>query len=183
MKQKIVEKLKSTNSISSFAQLVANTFYRKNPDLFFLGLYLACAYSSGHLYVSVQEACFPSIEDLWGENFILDAEEISYIQDEIRKGSLLVRTMKEVIVDSTGRIFFERAYTHLIKVKNELIRICDKRRAAGVDITLESDLLQLVEEQQVTEEQSKALSGLLTNSISILHGGPGTGKTYTAGVF
>lgn len=183
MKQKILEKLQSTNTINSLQKLVANAFYRKNPNLYFLGLYLASAYSSGCLYVTIKESYLPSVEDLWGKDFIFEQEEINYIQDEIRKGASLAYTLTDLVVTPDGRIFFERAYKHLVKVKDELARICEKNGGEGVEKNLQVELLQLVGEKKVTEEQSQALYGLLTNTISILYGGPGTGKTHTAGIF
>ncbi len=138
-------------------------------------VFLSAAFRSGHLFVDISDVIEPSVSSIWG----IDGEAIEAV---IRDGFALVSESNSIVKSGT-RLYFERAY----RDEQEILRHINRLQARNIEPSyvhkMELLLLQARADNQLTAAQAKALHALVDKSIGMIAGGPGTGKTYTAGVF
>ncbi len=101
-----------------------------------------------------------------------------------RQGSLFVeiedRKLPEsdLFVQRGNKVFLERAYTML----KEFEMLVQKVSASRTHLVMDEDRLKVqLEHASLLPEQASAIKEAAKNSLLCISGGPGTGKTYTAG--
>lgn len=162
--------------------------------------YLSAALRAGHLCVSVDQTTLqPALSDValgsTGEDAPLIAEEdLKALCEAVIKGasSLPPQLVTEVTAESTppqtaicrqgSLLAFQRYWSF----ENQMIARFRLLLSTQPDIHLNpSEILQQLEALQssgkLLPQQAKAISTACEHGITFLCGGPGTGKTYTAG--
>ncbi len=163
------------NNEASYLDLVIASFYDPEYGARFMALaFLSSVYRNGHLYVELQDELAPSVSILW-------PSAPSSIEAVIRQG--LLELYEECVVKDGTRIYLQKAYFD----EKEIICSIEKLQNVPMDrahiAKIELLLLQAHADKQITHDQMQALLAILSFSLGVIAGGPGTGKTHTAGVF
>lgn len=161
--------------------------------------HLIMAAREGHLCVKVdQQQIIPDIRQLWQKNasHVLSSDEVHVLNDFIIKGlsQIPVNLMTELETNDLDKYFLTPLcrYQNCIYLQRHwifesLFLKCFKNHVA-VNPTFIMDSEQIKKSVQelscqgiVLDEQAQAIEKACLHSLSIITGGPGTGKTYTAG--
>lgn len=157
--------------------------------------HLILASKDGHLCVQVNDDDInPTVQQLWQneEGSLLSHDEAKTITQLILEGSRQIP--KELISTQNGNLpntpickegnlyYLQRLWVYETLFLTNL----KKHLEAPPALSLHSDCLlqdiqKLNKEGKLTEEQAQAIIQGCTNSLTLITGGPGTGKTYTAG--
>lgn len=170
--------------------------------------HLSMASRQGHGCVKIEKKTFdsndeikPSPSEIWinydSENREgLSLEEVDYLKELIFKGSekITAPLMRDVaqnplmtytpILKNQSSYYFQRYWElessfldsldHLVLESQKLFPFDSKR--------LGSDIESLVEQGELLPEQGDAILKSIESPLMLITGGPGTGKTYTAGI-
>ncbi len=143
-------------------------------DLFVLIAFLSAAFRRGHLCIEVtKEIIFPD------PKLILIAKEkqacdYQDIEKAIQAGFLQVKHVEGVIKEGT-RLYFSKAYEEEKRVWQHYKRL----KESSCENFIEADF----DRSKLNAEQVQAALQAYKSTLSCIYGGPGTGKTYTAGIF
>lgn len=145
-----------------------------DQDLVALFRYVAAAFRHGYLFIERTENGFePLLEE------INQPQSIASIERGFDK--ILTSTPDSpYFVRVDQRLYLERAW----KFTQELERLYRRVSGTADDVDNQKahiDLQALLAENRLLPEQAKAIEVALHNRLSSIWGGPGTGKTYTAG--
>lgn len=129
-------------------------------------------YQEGYTYI-LWEQLLSGCEQFLNQNdFRLSVEEIKEnIKQLIKQGE---------IIHEGERLYLRALYEAEVNLANELFRIAKSDFDAEIDEILVAEAIQQVEaeaEIEYTEKQKQAISQSLLSKITIITGGPGTGKT------
>jgi len=158
--------------------------------------YLSLASREGHLCVSFDgKTLTPSPDYLWPAAEGEDPDVTHLCADDLKRLTTLIAAGATILPPSlfegsspllykeNGCYYFQRHWrcektflTHFLRLKQSIPSL-------AVDSNVLSSFLSTMKaEGRLLEEQAAAISNAATHSLSILCGGPGTGKTYTAGI-
>lgn len=151
----------------SLAQRVAGE--GSSAALLFFIIHLSIASRQGHLCITQQE---PHPKDLWPmvteEHF--DWDELAAL---ITKGAAEIPSNSSIIEDQ-GCYYFKRYWQDETSLVQNFQRLCSANPTFDIN-SLKTDHL--------LPEQALAVENCAKHMISIISGGPGTGKTYTIAQF
>lgn len=137
------------------------------------GIYLAKAFRQGFLRVRLDDqGCFPSVGSVFvDEGMRLPSQEcIERITKEIIEES----AHASMVVSEPPYYALPHAQYLLTSMQTEVSRLTGAK--VPFPISARHDL-------SLTQEQTEAVQVAMRSPVTIITGGPGTGKTYTAGVF
>jgi exodeoxyribonuclease V alpha subunit len=140
-----------------------------DSDRFHLFCYLAGAYRLGKMYVEI-------------------ADDPSLLFDELPEG--FAESIKRAYVDlesegtgyvkTEGRLYLASSFQMSQNILNHYDRLQKSQLRFSCDIEKAKAFLA---NEPVTDEQKDAILQALKTPVAFITGGPGTGKTYTAGLF
>ena len=153
----------------------------------------------GHLCVKILENnVFPSVDQVWRQEdrLALMADEAMTLNELMIRGFSCIpeSLMTELSAQSSdisfstplcrhqNAIYLQRHWTH----ETVFLEYFNKHRISTLRIEMDPDKVdasigELYRKGYVLEEQAQAIRKACLNGLSIVTGGPGTGKTYTAG--
>lgn len=160
--------------------------------------HLILAAKEGHLCVHVsQDSMNPSVQQLWQneEGNPLSADEARTITQlmlegskQIPEGLITIQDQKNAPAASTplckegSHFYLQRLWVYETLFLKSLKKHLKNAPAISLDSEiLRKTVLQLTQEQKLLDEQAQAVIQGCMNSLTLVTGGPGTGKTYTAG--
>jgi len=160
--------------------------------------HLSNAVRNGHLMIKVENGgIFPSIKSIWTKESEISDEDLNKIHtlciagfqeletNPLFKG-LISKQQKGFITTSLyqfeNMLYFQRYFNSETAVLENLSRLqksepslkCDNER-------ITASIKTLLDNKTLLKEQAEAILKASTRSITLICGGPGTGKTYTAG--
>ena len=152
----------------------------------FLGIYLAKAFRAGSMFVEVGSVCNPSPATIFLDEMMLPpsaeiAKEIErHIVAEFQSKDF---SLKSVRIEGE-KIFFPYAQAVESSIREKITHIANARP----DISLDKEKVAFFLQSDPSLfslhlDQRKAVEALLETSCGFLTGGPGTGKTMTAGIW
>lgn len=160
--------------------------------------YLSMAARKGHLCVSLEEGRLnPDPAFIWGqfcENELEPSTADAFVQMVLKGLNELPSALLTEITSPKQRVFTPicRWHHYLYLQRNwvqesffleQVQRIESAKPAISLDATAVHQQVRALEEQQLLlPEQSEAIIHALNQTIALISGGPGTGKTYTAGM-
>ena len=146
----------------------------QNGKAGWLGVYVSKAFRQGHMAVQIGETFFPKVADVFSDEGIysIDADQEKYIEmclkDEVKNASGQLVREDEII-------YLPIAHGLETQLASEIRRLCAARPFVQKKIE--------IIEESVNEDQRAAIMGAASSAVCLITGGPGTGKTYTAGVY
>jgi exodeoxyribonuclease V alpha subunit len=156
--------------------------------------HLSLATRNGNLCIEISNEINPSISDTWtniNEGSLLLEETAIKLQNLILLGAndlpkeLLgapTETTKKIIKNNSS-YYFQKYWSYKTLFAKHLQKIQSSTPKITPDSTsIENNLQQLEKEGKLLPEQAQAIRSAIKNTFSIISGGPGTGKTYTAGL-
>jgi exodeoxyribonuclease V alpha subunit len=146
----------------------------QEAELLFL-CYLSFISRRGHLCIQIEDAkILPDPQDLWQEAYN------EQIHQCILTGS---RTLPQGLVQRDGtRFYFDRQWVYESQFLAHFIEIKQSIPSLSFDLhKIQEELQSLLQKQKLLPEQADAILKGCQNSLTLICGGPGTGKTYTAG--
>ena len=157
--------------------------------------HLSMAVRAGHLCMVFQEDSFlPSVESLWKKEVPvtkdskpLSQKTLEAISWAIFKGAKrlqeLANPFKALIFDD-NRLYFQRYFKQETSLIEDYLSLKDSETALKIDFSsINKCLNQFIEEGLLFPEQVMAIKKACSQPLTIIYGGPGTGKTYTAAFF
>lgn len=154
----------------------------------FLLCHLTLATKKGHLCIQIEEQIFPPVNTLWGVDgsTVLSQSEISYIEQHIKEAHEYLGSHAEIhdlpLVIEGNLIYFQKYWafeTIFLEAFKKHLTIPPKIK---VDIVLiHEEVKKLQEEGVLLAKQAEAIINAIVFPLTFITGGPGTGKTYTAG--
>ncbi len=154
--------------------------------LFFLHLILSA--KAGHLCCIVNEKeVLPSVYDLWQneEGIPLTKDLGEQLKERIKQGASCIKELlsaDSLITISDSAFYLQKFWfyeTLCIKHFQNILK-----RAPAIELNIEEVQRKISEMQNkgaLLREQAEAILAVCGSSITLITGGPGTGKTYTAG--
>lgn len=122
---------------------------------------------NGDTYSSKQEL-FSNVRNEF-KIFLEEQELSSYLNDLILE--------EEVVLADVDKYFLKEVYTYEDMIANNLVLINNQSREIINDFDVLISALQKEKNVTYNSEQKKAIRNALENRVSIITGGPGTGKT------
>ncbi len=143
-----------------------------------LGIYVARAFRQGHMAVEIKgPEFFPSIESVFAED---GASPLDSLAAATMKGEICKDVFNEAF--ASGQLIVEGsciALPHAHVVEVQLAKEMARLSVATPYIRVPGNQI----DESLNEGQSLAVVGAMKKALCLITGGPGTGKTYTAGVF
>lgn len=156
----------------------------ENEALFMSHLMLAA--KQGHLCVKIEEqGLYPPVKELWEneETSPLSNEEAEQLTKKIFQGSTTVSEKRGSFIVKNTPYFYLKKYWEMEQIclnflekkkENTLFSLAEKEE-------LQQDLIEKEQQGILLKEQSRAILKSSECSLMLIAGGPGTGKTHTAG--
>lgn len=160
--------------------------------------YLCVAARLGHLCIIIdQNTLSPDIRTLWEEDNLIKIQELDFelLKSLIRQG--FTHLPKEIISEVSGsdliwpstplcrmgeHLYLQRNWIYESLFLHHWQRLAKETPTISFEeMKIEKKLQKLVIDNKLLPEQAKAISLAFRRSVSVIAGGPGTGKTYTAG--
>jgi len=140
-----------------------------------LALYVVRAYLQGHMCVNIAEQLFPQISTLFADvqSIPLEVELSAEIEQSVRKEAQ--EPLPPTLIIDGQSIYLEKAH------RLEKSLMCEVQRLASAEPYLK--LRSISHPEHLTQEQRSAIDLSCSYPFTLITGGPGTGKTYTAGVW
>ncbi len=150
------------------ATVLSSLYKTDDKDLHAFFSYLSESYSQGHLFVEkTDKGLIPHLEEL--------------DRDAALKGYEKLTTSPYIFVKG-NRVYFEHAYTLTSECQALIEKLQTKAPHLHVDqVQLLAKVEALICAKTLLPEQGSAICEALKKCLSCIWGGPGTGKTYTAG--
>jgi exodeoxyribonuclease V alpha subunit len=185
--------------ISYLDYILTQHLLHKHPDApqeaaFFL-CHLIMAAREGHLCVQVKDNClFPNVGQIWQKEMPLSSEEAKLLHFWILRGSVLIPSAL-LTQSSQGDIACSTPVCHYLNcfylqrhwvfetlfLKHLKQQMQDVPNIALDPIKIGTCLDLMCQKNALLPEQAAAIKNACLHPFSIITGGPGTGKTYTAG--
>lgn len=182
----------------SFAQFLLKPTLKENEEQACFLCHLSLAAKNGHLCIRVKDSQIsPTVEELWQaedkeSSPLLSNSEISHLSDLILAGantlpSSLISNITETIHPTTPLCYCEgRYYLHKFWIKEKALTDTFKhllQLKPNIEFDPESatkEISTLLAENKILPKQAEALAAIIKQPLTIICGGPGTGKSYTA---
>ncbi len=163
-------------------------------------LHLSQAMRAGHLCVKVdRSAVLPKPKDVWeiNENIKLSEEEWQELEYLISASipnfppsflTTLTLDSKDTLPNTPlcrfeNLFYYQKYWIHESSCLRGMHHLLEEKPALMLDSSkIQSSLEQFLSKNHLLPEQAKAITQLDKQSLTIIYGGPGTGKTYTAGL-
>lgn len=168
----------------------ASTFYKKSDENILLALsYIFAVSRHGHLCVKILDSkIYPDPKFLFSESL----ENLSKFKEKLALGfssipKELVRSEEEAEGEVKPLFYFKSSFyllrNYLVETSicNHLLKLSKASPTKQFSKELFEKELGLVQ-PLINEKQMEATIKAFDNSISFIFGGPGTGKSYTAGI-
>lgn len=145
--------------------------------------HMAYALRCGHLCVT--PSC-PNPSDLWRrgemEENQLSEESWDLWNQQLIRGAkeLPAELIGKSIIRDGDRYYFQRYWLEETQLLNNCHRLVTEGKPFPIDLNLFQKRLD--EAKNLLNEQKQAIKMVIQHPLSLLAGGPGTGKTYTVGV-
>lgn len=157
---------------------------KENSTLFMSHLLLAA--KQGHLCIKIKEETLsPSVKDLWEneETSPLTDQEVKELTQKILQGSTILSEKLDPFIVRHPPYFYLKKYW---KMEQECLIFLKKEEKNSLfspeqEEELKNDLNQKENEGILLKEQSRAIFKASQSRLMLIAGGPGTGKTHTAG--
>ncbi len=133
---------------------------------------LSQATRQGHLCLEAGETLIPSTKQLFGQTHPELEREIKQIASKDHALSYIHR--------QSNRFYFEKYWAYESLFETHFYRLAGKSPGFSLNNSQVDDYLRQV--PNLLPEQKKAVKIACSQTLSIISGGPGTGKTFTAGV-
>lgn len=195
-----IEKLVSQGKVNYIDYTIAERFlrpYLRHESVAAVLCFLSLAVRAGHVCVKISsKGIFPSPMDCWQEDEsgqvpFEDGKENESFSNLIKEGIALIPS--ELISDVSGvtelpnrpicrnqdLFYFQRYWVDETRCRQQLQYLLSSAPAVEFD----SDLIQQkLSQENLLDEQKQAINAVFSHRLTVISGGPGTGKTYTAGV-
>lgn len=189
-----LQKLLSQGFLHYIDYAIASKLLEDNPDAEAAAAcicHLSIATRNGHLCIGIKDAVQPAPETCWisgDEKKSLSEEDLNQLNALIMKGSQ--QLSHAILADvSQGNpmkplcmkgdfFYFQRYWLSEVEMLKHLQRIEESPPSLILDLSLVQKKLATL---PLLPEQVDAILTACQSSITLLCGGPGTGKTYTAG--
>lgn len=138
--------------------------------------HLCAAVQQGHLCLQVTTSTVsPSLYDLFGPVEV----DVSALESLISEGVALLKEQHSPFLHyADGRLYFQRHWIAETQFIEHVIRL----RTASPTVPVDQDsLASQLDGLVLEEEQADAIRKVGSHALTVITGGPGTGKTYTAG--
>lgn len=138
--------------------------------------FLSASSRLGHLCVSFSgHEIQPAVKDVWPE-----ATDVAYIEDLLKQAQGLTQPF---VIKDGNRIYLQRYWEDETAFIHALPSLLNTPPDIAIDASyIEAKVHELQGSGQLLEQQANAILHACHSSLTILTGGPGTGKTYTAGM-
>ena len=171
---------------------LANQLLGSNADesVAALACHLSLASRLGHVCVVVENGMItPSVDDVWTADDtdlseLVSAKEIQRLTQLIIQGT--EKACVPLAIIRNDHSFYLHRFWHL---ETFFLKSFQRLRSpsGGVCFSIDQEIVDnevkaLVEQQKLLKEQAAAISIASQSPLTIITGGPGTGKTYTAGI-
>lgn len=158
---------------------------RCDPNVKKLVAYLSAALREGYPSIQISENITPPPEALWdGESSLLSEEKINLIES-LKNGFDHLKRMAhppQLILEGNS-LFFELYHFLNNRFKELYKNLLSTPPTLKIDPAAAKEaILKLQHEKMITSEQAEAIYKGCTQNITLISGGPGTGKTYAAGI-
>lgn len=156
-------------------------------EVAFLLCHLFLAAKEGHLCIQItRDDLEPSVHSLWNANHetVLSHKEASQIADFIQNGYTYIQTHSNSVNLGKKFIFKEnRVYLHKHwKLETRFLEDLSRFIRSEPNIIMNEKIVEAeIKKDKLNPEQRLAVKCACDHPLSIISGGPGTGKTYTAG--
>lgn len=199
-----LEKMLIANHLGYVDLALAHQLLGLNADESFAALicHLSMASRSGHVCVKIdKDTIIPAVNDIWLEGTSEHSQDIfladfQYLTQLILKGikkappTLIgdVNTTKELTqapILKNHHSYYLQRYWHLetALLRNMERFLLENRETFFIDQKIvDSKISLLLNEKKLLKEQARAISMAFQSPLTLITGGPGTGKTYTAGL-
>ena len=169
----------------AFAKQVLQDFTKENEEEAFFLSFLFAASLEGHLCTSLKEKLSPDPSFLWERE---GKERKEKIEEKIIAGFRKLLLQKDsffspLIRFEEDRAYLSKNYFFETKIVDQLSqRLQAKPKELFHREIFFSELQRCVGEKQLQKEQVEAIEKGFDMSLSLIVGGPGTGKTFTASI-
>lgn len=160
--------------------------------------HLSLAVRNGHLLIKCEsQQILPTVRSLWMKESSISEEDLKKFEALVFKGfkeisenvkylSLFIKNENHLFsgyLFKTGNyLYFQKYFVLEQSIRKLLLLLKDKEPALKIEReSIISKANQLEKEGKLLTQQAASLIKAAEKSITILTGGPGTGKTYTAG--
>jgi exodeoxyribonuclease V alpha subunit len=181
MKWPFLETMLSTNILPyidyALSQHLLKDIPEANEAMACFLCHLSLASRSGHLCIMIDNGqVFPSPKELWPEietNYAL-------IHALIVEGSQQIAPSTQIVREE-NRFYFQKYWSYETQFLHHFNILNTSKPSLQCDVAIvQSHLDKLIEEKKLLNEQASAIKKACENCLTLICGGPGTGKTYTA---
>lgn len=161
--------------------------------------HLSQALKAGHLCVKVNHMeVFPLPEHIWDiDDDVMSEENWKELKELIQSGTIhiprnlissvssesLPNDLNTPLCRCNDLYYFQKYWIQESSCLNSFKRLCEQTPHLQLDPShLQIQLQNIYDKGLLLDEQAQAIAQLGNNSVIIISGGPGTGKTYTAGL-
>lgn len=168
----LMAKLQAAGCIDPFDLILGNKICQSKEQ--WLGAYVSRAFRQGHMAVMIGDAIVPSVFEVFSNDGVgvLDEQEITYVEEALRKE----KEESSSLLISEGELL---ALPYAYAVEKGLAKEIQRLACA----TPYLQLLHPIIEEPLNTMQKAAVIEACNAPLCVITGGPGTGKTYTAGSF
>ncbi len=154
------------DEVASALGVEKNSFYRIQAAIRHgLGAYI----SNGHTFVPAREFCTQMAEHLE-----LSSEAIEDVMEDMA----LSGDLQLSVIDGVEVLYFYGYYKTECQVVSKLIQLISRKpKAVGSDIDAIIKKAESEKNMTLSQEQREAIKNSINQSVSVITGGPGTGKT------
>lgn len=194
----------SQKKITYFDYLLTQRLLRNFPDaeqeIAFFICHLIMSAKEGHLCIKIKDhEVFPSVSQLWKNEIdqAFSEEETDLLSKYVLKGSILAPSQLISQVENVPSnnqwpltpichynqcFYLQRHWVFESLFLHHLDQHLHTTPSIRIDLEqINSELKLMHSKGELNEEQFQAILQALTHPLSLITGGPGTGKTYTAG--
>lgn len=189
--QSLLEKGYFSYSDYYLAETLLKRIDSKDESIALFICYLSAATRSGHMCVVVEDNKLqPSLESMWSptNDDPIDFQLLSalIIEGATQVPNPLVFTPKDdhnsPICCSNSHYYLQRYWHYEARFIEKLDKLIHKLPTLTPDLSLVNEKIQeMVDSEKLLNEQADAIRHGCSHPFTIITGGPGTGKTYTAG--
>lgn len=168
------------------AEVIGKIAGQANEDLVLLIKYLSASFRLGHLFVTISDkGIYPDPYSLLKIALEVSKEDLEAICKQLRQGFLSFKNESfSQIVKQGERLFLKRAWELSQDIDFHFNRLQTAPARFSVDEAKAEDIINKhLAEGILFLEQAEVLFQAIKNPLFCIWGGPGTGKTHTAGIF
>lgn len=162
--------------IDAFDMMLSRKIQKKTSS--WLGIYVSRAFRQGHMAVTIgDQKLFPTVERVFVEDGVssLEARDAEAITQNIRAELAAGSFGSDQLIVEGQSIALPRAHA----VEDQLARHMVRLVTCAPFVQVQSSFF----DESLNSAQRAAVDGAMKTAVCLITGGPGTGKTYTAGVF